>query len=478
MKKGLVLIEFHQCEKNWMIKLHMEEYLRENGYQIVTPDDIKNCDVIILTVCGNFDWTEMANLRQIRRVNRIKREDCIFIVTGCVPLIKSYLARYREVHDGPLINLLDMDKIGEAINAKVPVKDVPEPKFARDSVREKVLCRPSRYLWLFKLITLLRNTTISIKTKYGDFEYEKDRAGCANSLLTQFDECQVGSSVWNVPIGFGCRGECTYCAIRFSRRGLASRPKEEIIADIQEGVSRGFKWISLVSDSAGDYGQDINTNFGELLDEISTIPGDYHVVIDDFHAVDFIRYYPSVKALVVSGKLQKLMLGVQHVNVDILDKMKRQYDVALLKKYMKELSEISDPTILFSLHFIVAFPGETRKQFLELKKFTRWLFELNPQNLSYAFLYNPRENTVAAKFPGQIPILVKFARSAELVYESLKFKYLEDLKVVFDSPSINKKIANFFILHGIKIPCNLFEQFLWRLEGFLDYPEGLHEQDS
>ncbi len=85
---------------------------------------------------------------------------------------------------------------------------------------------------------------------------------------------------------------------------------------------------------------------------------------------------------------------------------------------------------------------------------------------------------MAAKFPGKVPILVKFGRSTELLYESLKFKYLEDLKVIFDSPGITKKIVRFIILHGIKIPCNLFEQFLWRFEGFLDYPEGFLELNS
>ncbi len=397
---------------------------------------------------------------------------------GCVPFKKSYLAQYREVHNGPLINFLDMHKLDEVINAKKSVKKIPEPKFAQDSVRNKIIYRPSKSLWIPKIIDRLRSAIFSIKTKYGDFDYDRDRAGDATSQINQFDECQVGSSVWNVPIGFGCRGECTYCAIRFSRKGLISRPKDEVIADIREGVSRGFQWISLVCDSAGDYGQDLNTSLGELLHEINQIDGKYNIIIDDFHAVDFIRYYSSVKALVLSGKLQKLMLGVQHINSEILERMKRPYDVVLLKQYMKELSEISTPTIVFNIHVIVAFPGETRKQFLELKRFTRWVFDLNHQNISYKFLYSPRKDTAAARFPHQVSHLVKFGRSAEVFYESVKFKYIEDLKIAFKSTSITKKIVNLMILHGIKIPCELFDQLLWRLEAVLDYPEYIRKDNS
>ena len=91
-----------------------------------------------------------------------------------------------------------------------------------------------------------------------------------------------------VSIMYGCNNFCTYCIVPYVRGRERSRKKEDVIDEIKDLVSRGYREITLLGQNVNSYGKDLEekTNISELLSEISKIEGDFWLHLMTSHPKD------------------------------------------------------------------------------------------------------------------------------------------------------------------------------------------------
>ena len=75
-----------------------------------------------------------------------------------------------------------------------------------------------------------------------------------------------------VNIMYGCDKFCTYCIVPYTRGKQRSRMPEDIVKEVKELVSDGYKEITLLGQNVNAYGKDfdnINYNMSNLLEDVS-----------------------------------------------------------------------------------------------------------------------------------------------------------------------------------------------------------------
>ena len=211
----------------------------------------------------------------------------------------------------------------------------------------------------------------------------------------------MGNETWCILTSVGCLGNCSYCAIKFSKGKLKSRPFADILQEARQGVNAGYKWLSLIADDNGVYGRDIGTNLAALLKEVSEIEGDFNILIDSLSPNHLIETFDDLMAVFQKGKIRRICLTVQHVSPRILSSMNRYYDVYVLKQRLATLTTAL-PDLILDSHFIVGYPNETEEEFDQLISFARWLFELSPKNTFKQFAFSANPGTAAAQLEWQL----------------------------------------------------------------------------
>ena len=73
----------------------------------------------------------------------------------------------------------------------------------------------------------------------------------------------------------GCDRFCSYCLIPYARGRVRSRKPENIIKEIDELASKGFKEVVITGIHVASYGKDFKNNYRliDLLEEINKIEG-------------------------------------------------------------------------------------------------------------------------------------------------------------------------------------------------------------
>lgn len=214
-----------------------------------------------------------------------------------------------------------------------------------------------------------------------------------------------------VKIAEGCNNHCSYCSIPEIRGALNSRPLNDLVEEIKDLVNQGVKEVILVAQDTTQYGIDLygHEALTELLTEIVNI-----------NKLDWIRLmysYPEhvneklIEIIANEKKICKYLdLPIQHSSNRIREEMNRpgkKEDIFNLINHIRD--EI--PNIALRTSLIVGFPGETEKDFLDLKDFIK---ELKFERLG-VFQYSQEENTLAAKFPQQISAELKEKRYQQLM---------------------------------------------------------------
>lgn len=214
-----------------------------------------------------------------------------------------------------------------------------------------------------------------------------------------------------VQVMHGCDEFCTYCIVPYTRGKERSRQPKDILHEIRNLVSEGVVEITLIGQNVDSYGLDFTDKkyeFHNLLTDIITTTS--------IKRVRFMTSYPrdiSIDTIKTIAKYPQIMpaihLPVQSGSDTVLKKMNRHYTVKqylqkvkLLKKYVKGISITTD--------IIVAFPGETNKDFKQtLKLCHKAGFEG-----AFTFIYSPRSDTPAASFTNNTPEEEKKKRLQQL----------------------------------------------------------------
>ncbi|MCR4638679.1 tRNA (N6-isopentenyl adenosine(37)-C2)-methylthiotransferase MiaB [Ruminococcus sp.] len=236
--------------------------------------------------------------------------------------------------------------------------------------------------------------------------------------ITEYDDFsetveQVRDSSFkaSVPIMFGCNNFCTYCIVPYVRGRERSRRPEDIVGEVKQLVSQGYKEIMLLGQNVNSYGNDLDgkCSFPQLLRELNKIDGDFWIRFMSSHPKDASK--ELIDAIFDCEKAAKhLHLPVQSGSSAVLERMNRRYTV---EKYLGIVDEIRrrDPDFSLTTDIIVGFPDETDEEFretLDLMKRVRY------DNI-YSFIYSKRSGTKAAEMPDSISDEEKGQRMRELL---------------------------------------------------------------
>ena len=243
-----------------------------------------------------------------------------------------------------------------------------------------------------------------------------------------------------VTIMYGCNNFCTYCVVPYVRGRERSRKSEDIINEIKDLVSKGYKEITLLGQNVNSYGKGLeeDIDFARLLRKINEVDGLERVRFMTSHPKDLNK--DVILAIKECDKLcEQIHLPVQSGSDRILKKMNRHYT----KEYYLELVDMIKreiPDVSLTTDIIVGFPGETEEDFLD----TLDLVERVGYDSAFTFIYSRRNNTPADMMLNQVPDADKHHRFDRLikvvnegVIKSNKVYEGKTVEVLVEGPSKN-----------------------------------------
>ncbi|MBO7310096.1 MAG: tRNA (N6-isopentenyl adenosine(37)-C2)-methylthiotransferase MiaB, partial [Clostridia bacterium] len=242
---------------------------------------------------------------------------------------------------------------------------------------------------------------------------------------------------------YGCNNFCSYCIVPYVRGRERSRRMEQVVSEVRELVSQGYKDITLLGQNVNSYGKDMGSryDFADLLYELDKIEGDYLLHFMTSHPKDASHKLIDVMS---SGKhiARHFHLPMQSGSDRVLRAMNRRYD---FEKYIGIVDYIREkmPDATITSDIIVGFPGESEEDFADtLRALKRARFDM-----IYSFIYSPRKGTPAAEME-QIPDGIKSERFERLLalqnsigLEKNKPFEGKTLRVLCDGRSKNKSEA-------------------------------------
>ena len=211
----------------------------------------------------------------------------------------------------------------------------------------------------------------------------------------------------------GCESRCTYCAISKARGRVRSKPKNEVISEVEALSATGVKEIVLTGIETGSYGKDFAEPYG-LADLIREL--------DERESCDVIRLGSLAPELIGKDFIDKVEgvkilaphfhLSLQSGSDKTLAKMKRRYTRKMAIENVNRI-KAAFPRATFTTDLMVGFPGESYEDFLETVSLVHEIGLLD----AHVFAYSRRKGTEADKFDCQIPECEKAKRSELLIKE-------------------------------------------------------------
>lgn len=217
-----------------------------------------------------------------------------------------------------------------------------------------------------------------------------------------------------VKVQDGCNSFCTYCVIPYVRGRSRSRTIPEVVEEIRDLVSHGYREIVLTGINIGDF--DGGKPKGETPDTLA----DLIRVVDNIPGIDRIRV-SSIDPDEVDDNLMDAILNSKktcpsmHIVLQagsnvVLKRMNRKYTRQMFLEAVDRLRGAC-PEFTFTTDVIVGFPGETEEDFQETLEVMR---EVRFAKV-HMFPYSARPRTRAAQYPNPVPDEVKKRRKREVM---------------------------------------------------------------
>jgi threonylcarbamoyladenosine tRNA methylthiotransferase MtaB len=244
-----------------------------------------------------------------------------------------------------------------------------------------------------------------------------------------------------VKIQDGCNNRCTYCIVSLVRGRERSRPRQEILAEIEALVAAGYKEVVLTGVHIGGYGRDLDTGLGQLVEDILTKTTVPRLRLSSIEPWDLEQ--PLLRLWENPRLCRHLHLPLQSGCDATLQRMGRRYTTSqyasLVAAARRSISDLAVTTDI-----IVGFPGETAEEFAMSLSFVE---EMEFARV-HVFKYSARTGTAAAEMPHQVPYAEKKKRSEamlELARESSQRFWRRFLgrrmEVLWETPCKNDKQA-------------------------------------
>jgi tRNA-2-methylthio-N6-dimethylallyladenosine synthase len=353
------------CQMNEHDSERMKGMLETLGYDEAPARD--EADLILFNTCSIREAADSKFVAHLGEAKRLKREDPARLVGvgGCWA-----------------------QSVKDEVFARYPFVDVA---FGPGQVH--------------KLAEFLTSDAI---TAQGYFEFE----GFPGHLPTKRErEFQA----W-VQIQVGCNCRCAYCIVPSTRGREASRPFEELVAEVEGLVADGVREVTLLGQTVNSYGRDLRgddgrpRSFSELLCALDAIDGLQRIRYTSPHPKD-LREDVVLAHAELPSVCQHIHLPLQSGSTKILKAMRRTYT---RERYLDRVAMIREhvPDVALTTDVIVGFPGETDEDFEE----TLALCEEVGYDAAFTFIFSPRRGTEAAEITeGVVSHPVKVQRLERLV---------------------------------------------------------------
>ncbi|HEX5833790.1 MAG TPA: tRNA (N6-isopentenyl adenosine(37)-C2)-methylthiotransferase MiaB [Pyrinomonadaceae bacterium] len=215
-----------------------------------------------------------------------------------------------------------------------------------------------------------------------------------------------------IPIIEGCNKFCSFCIVPYSRGRERSRPASEIVAEVRNLQTLGYKEIHLI-------GQNVNSYRPRVEDGLEGFPGATPfcrllraVAATGMPRIKFTTSFPRdfhpdiVTAIEQNANLcDWIHLPVQSGSDRVLKMMRRGHTRSDYRQRIERIKSSSRRLSLTS-DIIVGFPGETDEDFCQ----TLELVDQCEYDSIYIFKYSKRAGTPAASFTDDVPEKEKTAR--------------------------------------------------------------------
>ena len=354
------------CKVNYYETEAMAQLLEKAGYEIVGFEE--KADVYVINTCS---VTNIADRKSRQMLHRAKKRNpqAVVVAAGCY-----VQAAGEELEKDPAVDII----VGN--NKKMDLPRILEKFFAgRELERAEYLI------------------DIGKTRQYEGLNIDKV-AGHTRAFIKIQD---------------GCDQFCSYCIIPYTRGRIRSRKPGEIIKEVENLGSQGYKEMVLTGIHLSSYGAEFEEGkqnaLVDLLVRLDKIPGIKRLRLGSLEprivTEDFARTLAGLKTI-----CPHFHLSLQSGSDSVLRRMNRRYTTAQYREVCRILRTWFDnPAITTDV--ITGFPGETEEEFRETADFLREIRFYE----THIFKYSRREGTRAARMEGQIPESVKASRSDELL---------------------------------------------------------------
>jgi ribosomal protein S12 methylthiotransferase len=235
---------------------------------------------------------------------------------------------------------------------------------------------------------------------------------------------------------------CTFCAIPTFRGRHRSRPRADVVAEVEALAKRGVQEVILVSQDTLAYGKDRpgEGDIGDLLLALSdtAVPWIRPMYLHPAHVNDrLLTKWRSARVL------PYLDMPVQHGDDAILKSMRRAVTAARMKDIVAAFRD-AIPGVTVRTTVLVGFPGESEAAFERLLGF---LDDVRFDRLG-VFTYSPEDGTPSPGFADQVPAETAAERAAavqemqdRLVWERSQSLVGTRETVLVDGPSEDPAFA-------------------------------------
>ncbi len=242
----------------------------------------------------------------------------------------------------------------------------------------------------------------------------------------------------------GCDYFCTYCAIPFARGRSRSATIKETMEVAKQISSTDIREIVLTGVNIGDFGNQHNESFTDLVKELNELTGIDRIRISSIEPE--LLKDEIIELVSTSDKLMPhFHIPLQSGTDRILALMKRKYKREVFEARVSKIKKLI-PHACIAADVITGFPGETIEDFEDTVNF------INSVDISYlhVFTYSSRPGTRSAEMNDQVSEREK-ARRSKLLHELSEKKkhefYLNNLgstqEVLWESDSENGQMFGF-----------------------------------
>lgn len=359
MTKNL-FIKTYGCQMNVYDSDRMAGILKPLGYAPVDAPD--QADMVILNTCHIREkaaekvFSELGRIRQMRDARRAGGEDMVIGVAGCVAQAEGQ----EIVRRAPFVDIV----FGPQSYHRLPEMVARAARAAGQPILE---------------------TDLEADEKFDNLPTDTETTGPAAFLTVQE----------------GCDKFCSFCVVPYTRGAEFSRPASDILAEAKRLLAAGVVEITLLGQNVnawhGEAPDGADWSLGRLIRELAGLDGLQRLRYTTSHPLEM-----TSDLIAAHGEVPELMpylhLPVQAGSNRILEVMNRRHDRDTYFRIIDRLRE-SRPDLALSGDFIVGFPGESEKDFLQ----TLNLVERVGYAQAYSFKYSPRPGTPASALELQVP---------------------------------------------------------------------------